>query len=67
MKYKYLILKPDLPERGYAFVKESVNMILKKNFEGSIVKVAIASYSETSATQPISARRKNLRTKIVNQ
>jgi len=29
--------------------------------------VSIASYSETSATQPISARRKNFKTKIMDQ
>jgi hypothetical protein len=67
MRYKYLILRPDLPERGYTFVKETGNMSFKKNFEGSILKVPIASYSETSATQPISARRKNIKTKTMNQ
>jgi hypothetical protein len=66
MKYKDLILEPDLPERGYIFVKEMANMILKK-FEGSTLKIPIAGYSETLATQPISAWRKDFKTKIMNQ
>jgi hypothetical protein len=67
MKYKYLILKPNLPERRYTYVKETANVILKKNFEISILKVPTASYSETSATQPNSAERRNFETNITNQ
>jgi hypothetical protein len=41
--------------------------MIKKNFEVSILKVPIAGYSEASATQPISARRKEFKMKTMNQ
>jgi hypothetical protein len=57
---------PNLPERGYTYVKNG-KRDFKKTLERSILKVPTASYSETSATQPVSADRKNFETNITNQ